>query len=1256
MKQVYPNYTFNAATKTITLVGVELHQGQILLITNATRGAIYYNFASSSLRAAITTGSGNTTIVLTDASTAGHQNTDKLIIHYDDFQEKIGVAGVDLVSGLRDGDGNTFGIDRDFPVSGTVDISGVKNASEFESGISLIRAANFPANFTNFNGFYRLNYIDRANNSDGVYANYLHCNAADFQEFTPRLVLERISGQWAWFFRAEENVCIKYIPAPSNGTYVSPILNNFEPGAFGGSFTSVYVVRADAIPTINPAIGNTHDLPALDATVDFGVNGSSLIALGKGIFQKLKLVPSIGANTDTSAASDTGNFSLFSFFKRLLSVKLPNAVSGRVPVDGSGVTQPVSAASLPLPSGAATSANQTTANASLSSIDSKLPSLSGGRLPVDIGGNGSITVTSGTITVSNDVEVKNDSGNPVPASVSSLPLPTGAATSANQTTTNTSLGSQADSAASTDTGTASLIGLAKRLLQRISTLMTLDGNFGTGGAIAATTDTEANSLMSYVKRLMSVKLPNAVSGRIPVDGSGVTQPVSAASLPLPSGAATEATLAGVKTAVEILDNAVSGSEMQVDIVSAPTITVNGTVTANLAPQASGPIIQIDSAIPSDPKYATIVGGFDTSAGESRALRLGSNGEMIVQDPALIAKSGGSVSDSVQNIQVIGGRTGGGGGSSSYAPASIDGNGGLQVGVKWIDTNSGNQTRDPSQQTPFPVQIISATSLPLPSGAATSASQATANTSLSNIDTDLGSPSESPAGSDTDTSGINGLLKRLLQRITTLIYPPFSSGSFDNSGTTSSAIDCAGYDYLVQHVSGGGGGYTRPVQWSNDGTNWTSSSPAVGTYFYYSSNSGWGTLQGNMGTSSGLFVFPVLGRYWRITTGGSGGGSWTHRWYLHKGPFPGILEDSIGSKISSAASSDTEDTGLVGLFKRLLQRITTLVPANLTVTSTRLLVDGSGVTQPVSGTITANAGSGTFAVSASSLPLPSGAATSANQSTSNASLASIDGKLPSALSGDRLKVDGSGVTQPVSGTVTANAGTGSFTVAQATHANLKAQAQILDSSGNQISYIQAGTAGSPSANVLSVQGVASGTAIPVSYSSGTFPVSASSLPLPSGASTSANQATTNSNIGSITESAATTDTSTSGLNGLFKRLLQRITTLIPANLTVTSTRLLVDGSGVTQPTTSRGATGMAIVATFTSTTSEEIRASEANRKLLTIFNEGAGNLYVLYGNGTASTTNYSVRVNAGDYLEIEKYTGEVRAIFATAGTARVTEIV
>jgi hypothetical protein len=43
------------------------------------------------------------------------------------------------------------------------------------------------------------------------------------------------------------------------------------------------------------------------------------------------------------------------------------------------------------------------------------------------------------------------------------------------------------------------------------------------------------------------KTPALVGGRVPVDGSGVTQPISASSLPLPSGAATEITIASLLT-------------------------------------------------------------------------------------------------------------------------------------------------------------------------------------------------------------------------------------------------------------------------------------------------------------------------------------------------------------------------------------------------------------------------------------------------------------------------------------------------------------------------------------------------------------------------------------------------------------------------------------------------------------------------------------------------------------------------------------
>jgi hypothetical protein len=90
-------------------------------------------------------------------------------------------------------------------------------------------------------------------------------------------------------------------------------------------------------------------------------------------------------------------------------------------------------------------------------------------------------------------------------------------------------------------------------------------------------------------------------------------------------------------------------------------------------------------------------------------------------------------------------------------------------------------------------------------------------------------------------------------------------------------------------------------------------------------------------------------------------------------------------------------------------------------------------------------------------------------------------------------------------------------------------------------------------------------------------------------------------------------------------------------------------------TDKGATGESTVTSFTSTSSAVLKASNSNRKLLTVFNEGSGTLFILLGSGTASTTNYSLRILSGDYYELEKYTGEVNAIFGSAGTARITEI-
>lgn len=181
-----------------------------------------------------------------------------------------------------------------------------------------------------------------------------------------------------------------------------------------------------------------------------------------------------------------------------------------------------------------------------------------------------------------------------------------------------------------------------------------------------------------------------------------------------------------------------------------------------------------------------------------------------------------------------------------------------------------------------------------------------------------------------------------------------------------------------------------------------------------------------------------------------------------------LRTQTASEAATAATTPTV-AGLAG------GAVTTAAPTYttgqmdpLSLTTTGLLrVDGSGVTQPVSGTVTANAGTGNFNVIgtgtagtaatgvvtiqgiAGGVAVPiSGTVTAANASVSTTnttppgSATYIGGSVTTAAptyttatmnalsltTAGALRIDGSAVTQPVSGTVTANAGTGTFTVA------------------------------------------------------------------------------------------------------------------------------------------------------------------------------------------------------------------------------------
>jgi len=117
-----------------------------------------------------------------------------------------------------------------------------------------------------------------------------------------------------------------------------------------------------------------------------------------------------------------------------------------------------------------------------------------------------------------------------------------------------------------------------------------------------------------------------------------------------------------------------------------------------------------------------------------------------------------------------------------------------------------------------------------------------------------------------------------------------------------------------------------------------------------------------------------------------------------------LLDALGTEANtSAPASDAGPATLNGRLIRIAQHLTTVLD--------RLPGSLGRTTMGGSISVTVASDQPAIPVSATSLPLPTGAANATLQSTGNASLASIDGKL--AVNGTRLLVDPSGVTQPIS---------------------------------------------------------------------------------------------------------------------------------------------------------------------------------------------------------------------------------------------------
>lgn len=174
----------------------------------------------------------------------------------------------------------------------------------------------------------------------------------------------------------------------------------------------------------------------------------------------------------------------------------------------------VSVTTLP-PVGGATSANQVleiadldAINSSTAAINAKTAALVSGRVPVD--GSGVTQPVSGSVSVSNF---------PATQSVSGTVTVTGVSTAANQTSQitqetaiNTVLGTQADAVATSDTGTFSIVAFIKRGMQNWTSLLAKIPVIGTQSRAASLSVTLASdtNLVSINNSSTTVLAANAV--------------------------------------------------------------------------------------------------------------------------------------------------------------------------------------------------------------------------------------------------------------------------------------------------------------------------------------------------------------------------------------------------------------------------------------------------------------------------------------------------------------------------------------------------------------------------------------------------------------------------------------------------------------------------------------------------------------------------------------------------------------------------
>lgn len=846
------------------------------------------------------------------------------------------------------------------------------------------------------------------------------------------------------------------------------------------------------------------------------------------------------------------------------------------------------------------------------------------------------------------------------------------------------------------------------------------------------------------------------AGLLRIDGSGVTQPISAASLPLPTGAATETTLStrladstftgrintlGQKTMTNSTPVVLSSDQSSIPVTQSGTWTVQPGNTANTTPWLAtinqggnsaavtgSNALKVDGSAVTQPVSGTITANIGTSGSLaldatlakltiSQSAALGSNTQSLMGgsvttaspsyttgniNPLSLTVAGALRIDGSATTQPVSGTVTANAGTGNFTiigtgtdnttnsiaklpvlsarantsaptwtdgymvPLSVDTSGALRVGGSITATNASISTTGSSP--PASATYIGGSVTTAAPSYTTGQMNALSLTVAGALRTDSSGTTQPVSGTITANIGTSGslALDATLAKLTISQSTALGSNTLAMVG---GSVTTAAPTYTTGNINPLSLMTTGALRIDN--SSWLgSTAPTVGSKTSANSlpvviASDQGSLTVNSSATDGL-----------VDNAGFTDGT------SRVQPVGYIFDEVAGTALTendiAAARLDSKRSQIFVIEDGTTRGTRTTVKGASTSAvagDTALVVAISpNNTVAISGTVTANIGtSGSLALDATLAKLTVAQSTALGSNT----LAMVGGSVTTAAptyttgninplsltTGGLLRIDGSGVTQPVSGTITANIGTSGALALDATLTGGTQTTRITD--GTNTATVKAASTAAVAADKAVVVAISPNNTVEVT--------SATAANLKSqvvGAGAAGAAATGNPVLVAGYDGTNARIIRTTPSGGVQLAADQLIGSAIPATgllmgasdgtnlqalLVMTSTPVGTEVGLVTRniPYTPPTATLANVGASVTSVT---LIASNTSRKGATVHNDSTALLYIKFGSA-AATNSFTVRVAAQGYYEVPfGYSGIITGVWASAtGNARVTEI-